>query len=191
MKKFLIIFALFLSSFSYSQKIAYVDTKYILDNIPEYKLAQEQLDEISKKWQKEIEAELVVVDKMYKNYQTEAVLLPEDMKKKREEEIIQKEKEVKALQKKRFGQDGDLFKKREELIRPIQDKIYNAIEEYSIEKGYALVLDKAGSVTILYGSPKIDISDQILEKLGYTVSKNKGGTGGPKTTPKSVDPKSE
>lgn len=190
MKKYLILISLFISSFSFAQKIAYVDTKYILDNIPEYKMAQDQLDEISKKWQKEIEAELAIVDKMYKNYQAEAVLLPEDMKKKREEEIIQKEREVKALQKKRFGQDGDLYKKREELIKPIQDKIYNAIEEYCIEKGYGLVLDKAGSLTILYASPKIDISDQILEKLGYSTGKSKSGAG-PKTSPKAADPKSE
>jgi outer membrane protein len=171
MKKLLISLLILMSTAGFTQKIAYVDSQYILDNIPDYKLAQEQLDEMSKKWQKEIETELAVIDKMYKTYQADAVLLPEDIKKKREDEIMAKEKEVKALQKKRFGQDGDLFKKREELIKPIQDKVYNAIEELSVEKGYSIIFDKSGSLTILYASSKIDISDQVLTKLGYSPTK--------------------
>ena len=117
-----------------AQKYAFVDTKYILENIPEYKTAQDQLDELSAQWQKEIEGKFAEIDKMYKDYQAESVLLPDDMKKKREDEIVKKEKEAKDLQKKRFGKDGDLFKKREELVKPIQDKVYNAIEVNSYSR---------------------------------------------------------
>lgn len=172
MKKLIFILFLFISSSSFAQKFAFVDTQYILENIPEYQMAQDQLDELSKKWQKEIETELASIEKLYKNFQTDVVLLPDDIKRKRESEIIQKEKDVKALQRKRFGQDGDLYKKREELIKPIQDKIYNAIEELSTERGFGIIFDRAGSLTILYASAKLDLSDEVLEKLGYT------GTGG-------------
>jgi outer membrane protein len=151
-----------------AQKYAYVNTDYILDNVPEYADAQAQLDELSAQWQKEIEAKFAEIDKMYKNYQNEAVLLPEDMKKKREEDIVKKEKEGKDLQKKRFGKDGDLFKKRQELIKPIQEKIYNAIEDIASAENYAVVFDKAGSATLIYSNPKYDISEQVLDKLGYT-----------------------
>lgn len=190
MKKLFIAVFILMSTTAFTQKIAYVDTQYILENIPDYKMAQDQLDELSKKWQKEIEVELAQIDKLYKQFQADAVLLPEDIKKKKEDEIIQKEKEVKALQRKRFGQDGDLFKKREELIKPLQDKIFNAIEELSNEKGYSIVFDKSGSLTILYATPKIDISDMVLEKLGYSANpKAKSASG--KTPPKSTEPKSE
>lgn len=151
-----------------AQKYAYVNTDYILDNVPEYADAQAQLDELSVVWQKEIEAKFAEIDKMYKNFQNEAVLLPEDMKKKREEDIVKKEKEGKDLQKKRFGKDGDLFKKRQELIKPIQEKIYNAIEDIASAENYAVVFDKAGSATLIYTNPKYDISEQVLDKLGYT-----------------------
>ncbi len=170
MKKIVIIALLLLGSSAtmFAQKFAYVDTKYILDNIPEYQMAQDQLNELAKKWQKEIDAKAQEIDKMYKAYQTDAVLLPADLKKKREDEIVQKEKELKELQKKRFGTDGDLYKKRAELIKPIQDKIYNAIEELANDRGYAIIFDKAGSGTILYGNPRFDKSDEILQKLGYS-----------------------
>ncbi len=191
MKKLFIALFVLLSTSAFTQKIAYVDTQYILDNIPDYKMAQDQLDELSKKWQKEIEAELATIDKMYKQFQADAVLLPEDIKKKKEDEIIQKEKEIKALQKKRFGQDGDLFKKREELIKPIQDKIFNAIEELSTENAYSIVFDKAGSLTIMYASSKIDISDKVLEKLGYSANPKTKKTTPNKNTNKTTDPKSE
>jgi len=169
MKKFLFTTAILtcLLSFSHAQKIAYVDSKYILENIAEYRDAQSQLENLSIQWQKEIEAKFAEIDKLYKAFQAESVLLPEDVKIKRQEEIINKEKEAKELQKKRFGTDGDLFKKRQELIKPIQDKVYNAIEDFSNEKNYAIIFDKAGGLTIIYANAKNDISDDILKKLGY------------------------
>jgi outer membrane protein len=170
MKKIIILAAIiFAMGLSISaQKYAYVNTDYILDNVPEYADAQAQLDELSVQWQKEIEVKFAEIDKMYKNYQNEAILLPEDMKKKREEDIVKKEKEGKDLQKKRFGKDGDLFKKRQELIKPIQEKVYNAIEEIATAENYATVFDKAGNATLIYTNPKYDISEQVLDKLGYT-----------------------
>lgn len=149
-----------------AQKYAYVDTEYILENIPEYKDAQNQLDELAEDYQKEIEKAYVDLDRMYKNFQAEAVLMPDDIKKKKEDELKAKEIEVKDLQKQKFGQDGDLFLKREELVKPIQEKIFNAIEEMATEKNYAFVFDKAGSLTILYVNAKYDISDDILDKVG-------------------------
>lgn len=168
MKKiaFLITAFILTSAFAFAQKYAYVDTDYVLNNIPEYKDAQTILDDFSVKWQKEIEDKLIEVDKLYKDYQAEAVLLPEDIKRKREEEIIQKEKEVKELQKTYFGQEGELFKKRQELVQPIQEKVYNAIEEIAVTKNYAFVFDKAGSISILFADPKLDISDEVLDEVG-------------------------
>lgn len=157
--------------FALAQKFAYVDTDYILDNIPEYADAQTTLDELSVNWQKEIEARFTEIDKMYKAFQNEAVLLPEDMKKKREDEIIKKEKEAKDLQKKRFGKDGDLFKKRQELVKPIQDKIYTAIQDIANDDNYAVVFDKANNSTLIFSNPKFDISEQVLDKMGYTYKK--------------------
>lgn len=152
-----------------AQKYAYVNTQYILDNIPDYADAQNQLDELSVQWQKEIETKFSEIDKMYKSFQNEAVLLPDDMKKKREEDIVKKEKEAKDLQKKRFGKDGDLFKKRTELIKPLQEKIYNAIEEIAEDDNYAIIFDKSSSeTTLIYTNPKFDISEQVLDKMGYT-----------------------
>jgi outer membrane protein len=170
MKKIILLAAMVLAiSFGASaQKYAYVNTDYILSNVPEYADAQAQLDELSIQWQKDIETKFAEIDKMYKNFQNEAILLPEDMKKKREEEIVKKEKEGKDLQKKRFGKDGDLFKKRQELIKPIQDKVYGAIEEIASAENYAVVFDKAGNATLIYTNPKYDISEQVLDKLGYT-----------------------
>ena len=161
-----LIAVLFLAIASYAQRYAYVDTQYILDKMPEYKGSQAELDRISIDWQKEIEKKFGEIDQMYKKYQADALLLPEDMKKKREEEIINAEKEAKDLQRKRFGSGGDLFKKREELIKPVQDKVFNAIEEYSRQKNYSFVFDKAGALTIIYADSKMDISDEILDKLG-------------------------
>lgn len=151
-----------------AQKYAYVNTDYILDNIPDYADAQTQLDDLSVQWQKEIEVKFTEIDKLYKNFQNEAVLLPEDMKKKREDDIMKKEKEAKDLQKKRFGKDGDLFKKRQELVKPIQEKIFNAIEEIATAENYATIFDKASNATLIYTNPKYDISEQVLDKLGYT-----------------------
>jgi outer membrane protein len=170
-----------------AQKFAYVDTQYILDNIPEFAEAQAQLDELSNVWQKEIEAKFAEVDKMYKDYQTQSVLLPDDMKKKKEMEIVEKEKDAKNMQRTRFGKDGDLFKKRQELVKPIQEKIYNAIQELSTSNNYAVVFDKGGSLTMMYANPKYDISDEVLDNLGASMNnrKSKGKT----TTPVSSSPK--
>jgi len=184
MKKYIIAFIFILcAGFAVqAQKYAFVDTDYILDNIPEYADAQSVLDELSIQWQKEIEAKFAEIDKMYKSFQNEAVLLPEDMKKKREDDIIKKEKDAKDLQKKRFGKDGDLFKKRQELVKPIQDKVYTAIEDIANDDNYAVVFDKANNSTLIYTNPKHDISEQVLDKLGYTYkqkdSPKGGGTGG-------------
>ena len=151
MKKIIITALFFFSLVAVdAQKFAYVDTQYILDNLPEYTEAQAQLDEISAQWQKDIEAKFAEIDKMYQDYQAQAVLLPEDMKKKKEQEIVDKEKEAKNLQRTRFGQSGDLMKKRQELVKPIQEKVYNAIQEIANNNNYAIIFDKAGALTILY-----------------------------------------
>jgi len=156
---------------SFGQKFAYVDTKYILDNISEYKAAQTELDKISVEWQKEIESQYAGIDKLYKSFQAEQILLTAEMKRKREDEIIRKEKEAKELQKKRFGVDGDLYKKRQELIKPIQDKVYAAIKEIATIGNYALILDKAGDLNILYSDAKYDKSEAVLNKMGYKANK--------------------
>ena len=176
MKKTILVFTaiIFMAMMVQGQKFAYVDTQYILDNIPEFAEAQSQLDEISVQWQKEIETKFAEVDKMYKDYQTQAVLLPDDMKKKKEQEIVDKEKDAKNLQRNRFGKDGDLFKKRQELVKPIQEKIYNAIQEISTSNNYAVVFDKGGSLTMMYANPKYDISDEVLDNLGVNLNNRKG-----------------
>ncbi len=166
MKKLLLISLLVLSVGAYAQKYAYIDSEYILSNMPSYVEAQAELDRLSVNWQKEIEAKFKEIDDMYRKYQQDAVLLPEDAKVKRQNEIINAESEAKELQKKRFGTDGDLYKKREELIKPIQDRVFTAIEEYARERAYAFVFDKAGDMTIVYADSKYDINDAILAKLG-------------------------
>jgi len=163
----LLVFTLVGSMAFSQQKFAYVDSQYILDNIPEYTVAQDKLDEYSVLWQKEIEAKFAEVDSLYKKFETESVLLPEDIKTKKEAAIVAKEKEAKALQKKRFGKSGDLFTKREELVKPIQDKVYAAIEELATEGSYGIIFDKSGTLTMLYTNPKLDKSDDVLAKLGY------------------------
>ena len=174
MKKYLVV--LLLSVFSlggYAQKYACVDTEYILSNVPEYKQAQKELEEVSVQWQKEVEVKFQAVDRLYKAFQAEAVILPADLKAQKENEIIAAEKEAKNLQKQRFGNDGDLAKKRSELVKPIQDRIYNAIEKVAQEKNYSVVFDKAGGATILYVDNKTDISDLVLAELGYKTSSQK------------------
>jgi outer membrane protein len=148
-------------------KFGYVDSDYIMGQIPEYKAAQSELDKTSVQWQKEIDSKYEEVDKLYKSYQADAILLTDEMKKKRENEIINKEKEVKDLQKQRFGVDGELFKKRQELVKPIQDKVYNAIKAVADKKGLGFILDKSGQVSLLYANTKYDISDDVLVYLGY------------------------
>jgi outer membrane protein len=159
-----------ISSVSFAQKTGFVDTEYILSNIPEYKAAQAEMDKISVDWQKEIEAKYSEIDKLYKIYQAESVLLTDDMRKKRENEIINKEKEVKELQKQRFGVDGELFSKRMELVKPIQDKVYSAVKQVAERGGLAFIFDKAGQVSLLYTNSKYDKSEDVLNFLGYNKS---------------------
>ncbi len=170
MKKLLSVILLMtvISAYAYSQKYAFVDTEYILNNIPAYKAAQDQLDQSSAGWEKEIAVIYAEVERLYKAYQNESVLLTQDMKKKRENEIIEKEKEAKALQEKYFGRDGEMFVKRQELIKPIQDEIYNAVKELAVEGNFAVIFDTSGSLSMLYTNPRYDMSDDVLEKLGYT-----------------------
>lgn len=152
----------------FAQKFAYVDTDYILEKIPEYNEAQQTLDDLSINWQKQIEAKYSEIDQLYKAYQAEQILLTEEMKKQRENEIIRKEKEVKDFQKSKFGVDGELFKKRQELIQPIQDQIYNAVKEIAEAGSYSMILDRSGqSSNILYGNSRYDKSDAVLKKLGH------------------------
>ena len=168
MKKMIVFLGLTaITAFGFAQKYAYVDTEYILKNIPAYEAATDQLNELSKQWQKEIDAYYEDIEKMYKDFQVEKVLLSEEMKTKRENEIVQKEKQVREKQKKYFGKDGDLFKKRQELIKPIQDEVFNAIKDIAANENYAVIFDSAGSLTMLYVDPKYDKSDDVLEKLGF------------------------
>jgi len=161
-----IVIGIFSISTLFAQKYAYVDTEYILDNIPEYKDAQNQIDELADEYKEEIMEVREEVDLMHKNYQAESVLMPDDIKEKKLEEIRKKEDEIRQLQNQRFGVEGDLFLKREELVRPIQEKIYNAIEEIATDKNYAFVFDKAGSLTILFVNDRFDISDDVLDAVG-------------------------
>jgi outer membrane protein len=168
MKKiFVFIIALTCAGLAFSQKTAYVDTEYILNNIPTYESAKTQLDEISEDWKKEIDQMKESIDKMYKDYQSERILLTEELRIKREEEIMKREKEMRDKQQKYFGKDGLLFKKREELIKPIQDDIFNAIKEIAQEGSYSIIFDTANSLNMLYTDPKFDKSDDVLKKLGY------------------------
>ena len=170
MKKFIISLCL-LAGISFgmnAQKFAMVDMEYIMKNIPSYETANDQLNQISKKWQSEVDAQMQEVQKMYKNYQTELVFLSEDMKVKREDEIVAKEKAVQELKRGYFGPEGELFKKRQSLMKPIQDEVYTAIQEISKERDLELVFDKSSAMSVIFTSPKIDISDIVLQKLGYS-----------------------
>ncbi len=152
-----------------AQKFALVDMEYILKNVPAYERANEQLNQVSKKWQAEVEALNTEAGTMYKNYQNEVVFLSQEQKKKRQEDIMNKEKEASDLKRKYFGPEGELFKKRQSLMTPIQDEIYNAVKDISDQRGYSLVIDRASeSAGIIYGSPKVDISNEVLQKLGYS-----------------------
>jgi outer membrane protein len=150
-----------------AQKFAFVDSDYILQNIPSYNAAQTELDKASESWEAEVAVEYTAIETMYKTYQSERVLLTDEMKKQREDEILAKERQVKELQAKYFGPDGDLSKKRQELVKPIQDAIYKAVKELSAEGSYAVIFDTASGASILYSNPRYDLSDEILEKLGY------------------------
>lgn len=149
-----------------AQKYAIIDTRYILDKLPEYKEAQKQLDDIAAGWQKDIDARQAALDAMYKDYEAEQVMLSEELRKKREDQLFNKEKELRDLQRKRFGFEGDLFKKRQELIKPIQDRVYNSVQKMAVARGYDFVLDKSEGITVIFADPKLDKSEDILKDLG-------------------------
>ncbi|MCR6719360.1 MAG: OmpH family outer membrane protein [Chitinophagaceae bacterium] len=149
-----------------AQKYAIIDTRFILDRMPEYKTAQKQLDDIAAGWQKEIDEKQAALDKMYRDFDAEEVMLSEELKRKRQDQLFLKEKEVRDLQRQRFGFEGDLFKKRQELIKPVQDRVYNAVQKISTQRGYDFVLDKSEGITIIFADPKLDKSEDILKELG-------------------------
>jgi outer membrane protein len=151
---------------AHAQRYAIVDTKFILDKMPEYQDAQKKLDQTSMQWQKEIDDKQLVLDKMYKDYEAEQVMLSDELKKKREDEIFNREKEVRDLQRKRFGFEGDLFKRRQELIKPVQDKVYNAIQKIAVNRMYDFILDKSEGITVIFADPKLDKSEDVLKELG-------------------------
>lgn len=168
MKKFLLV-ALSLCMITFvaeAQKYAIIDTRYILDKMPDYKQAQTQIDDIAAGWQREIDGKQSELDKMYKDFEAEQVMLSDDLKKKREDQLFNKEKELRDLQRKRFGFEGDLFKKRQELVKPIQDKVYNAVQKMAVTRGYDFVLDKSEGITIIFADPKLDKSEDVLKDLG-------------------------
>lgn len=165
-KSFLLICLLGFGFLGFSQKYAIIDTRYILDKMPDYKNAQKQLDDIATGWQQDIDSKQNDLDKMYRDFEAEQVMLSDELKKKREDQLFNKEKELRDLQRKRFGFEGDLFKKRQELIKPIQDKVYNAVQKISVLRGYDFVLDKSEGITIIFADPKLDKSEDILKELG-------------------------
>ena len=168
MKKILLLaFCAMLFAFQVdAQRYGIVDTKYILEKIPDYKEAQKKLDQFSLTWQKEIDDKQVVLDKMYRDFEAEQVMLSEELKRKREDELFVREKELRDLQRKRFGFEGDLFRKRQELVKPIQDKVYNAIQKIAVSRSYDFILDKSEGITVIFADPKLDRSEDVLRELG-------------------------
>jgi outer membrane protein len=149
-----------------AQRYAIIDTKYILNKIPEYRDADKKLQLIGEQWQKEIDDKQVQLDKMYKNYEAEQFMLTDELKKKREDELFVKEKEIRDLQKRRFGYEGDLFKERQKLVKPVQDKVFNAVQKIAIARSYDFILDKSEGITVIFADPKLDKSDDVLKELG-------------------------
>lgn len=170
MKKafFALIFAAACAFGASAQKFALIDMEYILKNVPSYEMANEQINQISQRWQKEVEAKAKEAETAYKNYQADMVFLTDEQKKKREEEVVSKEKAANELRYKYFGPEGELAKKRQSLLQPIQDDIYNAVKKVAEEKGYQAIFDRASSENIIFASPRIDVSNEVLEKLGYS-----------------------
>lgn len=164
---FLLIVTLMTSISTYSQKFAYVDSDYILSKMPEFSQAEEKIDDFSKEWQSEIELAYEEVEQMYRDYQSEQVLLTSEMKAKREEAIIEKEKSVQSLQQKYFGNNGDLYKKRQDLIKPIQDRIFDAVQQLAASNKYSIIFDASSDLIMLYSNPDLDKSDKVLELMGY------------------------
>lgn len=166
-KVLLIVCSLWLTSFAVNaQKYAIIDTKYILDKVPEYKEAQKRLDDIAAAWQKEIDDEQASLDKMYRDFEAEQVMLSDELKKKREDQLFNKEKMLRDLQRKRFGFEGDLFKKRQELVLPIQNRVYNAIQKLAVARAYDFILDKSEGITVIFADPKLDKSEDVLREMG-------------------------
>lgn len=168
MKKLLFaFFALMLVGLSAdAQRYAIIDTKFILDKMPDYKDAQKSLDNIAAGWQKEIDGMQQELDKMYRDFEAEQVMLSDDLRKKREDQLFVKEKTLRDLQRKRFGFEGDLFKKRQELIKPIQDKVFNAVQKLAVARGYDFILDKSEGITVIFADPKLEKSEDVLKELG-------------------------
>lgn len=168
MKKILLftVCSLMLVSASYAQRYAIIDTKYILDKLPDYKLAQKNLDDIAGGWQKEIDKMQSDLDKMYKDFEAEQVMLSDELKKKREDQLFVKEKALRDLQRQRFGFEGDLFKRRQDLVKPIQDKVYNAVQKLAVQRGYDFILDKSEGITVIFADPKLEKSEDVLKELG-------------------------
>jgi outer membrane protein len=168
MKKIVLltVFSLVLAAATYAQRYAIIDTKYILDKMPDYKLAQKSLDDVAATWQKEIDGMQQELDRMYKDFDAEQVMLSAELRKKREDQLFLKEKTVRDLQRKRFGFEGDLFVKRQELIKPVQDKVYNAVQKLAVQRGYDFILDKSEGITVIFADPKLEKSDDILKELG-------------------------
>jgi len=168
MKKFLLlaVFSFALACFAQAQKYAIIDTKYILDKMPDYRAAQKQLDDVAATWQKEVDGMQTELDKMYKDFDAEQVMLSDDLKQKRQDQLFTKEKNLRELQRKRFGFEGDLFKKRQELVKPVQDKVYNAVQKLAVQRGYDFILDKSEGITVIFADPKLEKSDDVLRELG-------------------------
>ena len=161
-----VLFAAIIFFTTSAQRYAVIDSKYILEKLPEYKTAQTKLDQFSEQWQEEIDTKSAALDKMYKDYDAEQVMLSDELKKKREDELFNREKELRDLQKKRFGYEGDIFKKRQELIKPVQDKVYNAVQKLAVAKLYDFILDKSEGITVIFADPKLEKSDDVLKELG-------------------------
>ncbi len=164
---FLFVIATAFSMAVMAQRFAYVDTEYILDNIPEYQAAEREVEELAIQWQAEIENKFSEVDRLYREYQAEAPLLPDEMKRQREEEIMAKEREAKELQMQRFGREGELFSRRQELIQPIQDRVFETVEEIASRGNYAVIFDKAGGASMIFSDVRYDLSDDVLQRMGY------------------------
>jgi outer membrane protein len=167
MKKSLLVFGFLITAlFGAAQKYAVVDTRYILDKMPEYREAQQQLDVMAATWQKQIDSMQSSLDRLYREFDAEQVMLTAELKKRKEDQLFNKEKELRDLQRKRFGFEGDLFRKRQELVKPVQDKVYNTIQKLAASRGYDFVLDKSEGITIIFADPKLDKSEEALRELG-------------------------
>ena len=167
MKKLLLAAFIMIAGFTATaQRYAIIDTKFILDKMPEYKEAQKQLDDVAAGWQREVDAQQQELDKMYRDFEAEQVMLTDELRKKREDQLFGKEKALREMQRKRFGFEGDLFKKRQELVKPVQDKVFNAVQKLAVARGYDFILDKSEGITVIFADPKLEKSEDVLKELG-------------------------